>query len=97
MPLVFLAVGLILVAAALAGPNAPKQLLAQLKSDFVGSNNFTIWIVAIFAIGAIGYINGFRGVANLFLLLVVAVILLSNTGFFSQFSQALNQTKRTST
>jgi len=85
MPLIFLILGIIFIIAAVR--NTQPSLFANLQADFTGANNFFIWVIAIFAIGAIGYINGLRTLSNALLLLVVAVIILSNKGFFSQFAQ----------
>jgi len=95
MPLIFIAVGALFLVAAVR--NTQNDLLTQLKADFTGQNNFFIWVAAIFGVGALGYIAGLKPLANMFLLLIVAVILLSNKGFFTQFSQALAATQSSST
>lgn len=95
MPLIFLLVGIVLLVVAVRGKTAPTDLITLLKSDFTGQNNFGIWVLAIFGIGALGYVSGLKPIANAFLLLVVVVILLSNKGFFSQFSNAVQGTPST--
>lgn len=87
MPLFFLVVGAGLIVVAIR--NQTSQLLKLLKSDFTGSGNFGIWIVAIAGIGALGTIPGLKTASNGLLVLVVLGILLSNRGFFTQFQQAV--------
>jgi hypothetical protein len=87
MPLFFLAVAIAAIVTGLRGTQG--QLLSLLKSDFTTSNNFGIWILAIVAVGSLGYIPGFKTVSNGLLILVVIVLVLSNKGFFSQFSSAV--------
>ena len=87
MPLFFLVVGAGLIVVAIR--NQTSQLVTLLKSDFTGSGNFGVWIVAIAGIGALGTVPGFKTVSNGLLVLVVLGILLSNKGFFTQFQQAV--------
>jgi uncharacterized membrane protein HdeD (DUF308 family) len=90
MPILLLIVGILLI---VVGINDKVSELGDLiTEDFQpsdGSAGFHIWIVAIFVAGAIGYIPGFKPVANAFLVLIVLGILLSNKGFFSQFTDAI--------
>jgi len=86
MALFFLAVAIVFIVTAIRGTTS--QLLVLLKSDFTTSNNFGIWILAVAAVGGIGYIPGLKTVSNGLLVLVVIVLLLSNKGFFSKFQQA---------
>ena len=53
--------------------------------------NFLAWFAAIFAIGALGYIQELKPIANTMLALVILVLLLSNGGFFAQLKTAVNQ------
>jgi|ERR1700733_221540 len=87
MPLFFLAVAIAAIVTGLRGTQG--QLLTLLKSDFTTSNNFGIWILAIVAVGSLGYVPGLKTISNGLLILVVVVLLLSNKGFFSQFSSAV--------
>lgn len=93
MPLILLVVGALFLLAAVRGTHA--DLFTLLKGDFTGDKNFLVWVVAIFVLGALGYVSGLKPLANAFLLLVVVVILLTNKGFFSQFTSALNSTTQT--
>ena len=90
MPIIFILIGVVLLVVAVRGKDAPTNLINLLKADFTGQSNFGVWILAIFGIGAIGFISGLKPIANAFLLLIVVVILLSNKGFFNQFSATLD-------
>ena len=104
MPIAFIAIGALFLIAAVRGtindgPNGqPPGLLTLLKSDFVSTTaqgNFLIWLVTLWIIGALGYIPGFKPIANALLFLVVLVLVLSNSkssgtgGIFAQFNAAL--------
>lgn len=90
MPVLFLIGGILLIVVAIN--DKVDDLTHLITEDFQPSNNtagFHIWIVAIFVAGAIGYIPGFKSVANAFLVLIIMAILLSNKGFFAEFTEAL--------
>lgn len=104
MPIAFIAIGALFLIAAVRGtitdgPNGqPPGLLTLLKSDFVSTTaqgNFLVWLVTLWIIGALGYIPGFKPIANALLFLVVLVLVLSNSknsgtgGIFAQFNAAL--------
>lgn len=106
MPIAFIAIGILFLTAAVRGTLTTNKttnqegLIQLLEGDFVGQDNFTIWIVAILALGATGYIPGFKPIANAFLALFLIVIFLSNGnpsnsngGVFAQLTAALNGTK----
>jgi hypothetical protein len=96
LPIAFVAIGALFLIAAVRGTVVDKGsapgLLTLLKGDFTGQNNFLIWMVAIWALGALGYIPGFKPIANAFLVLFLVVLFLSNKGFFAQFQSALQTT-----
>lgn len=85
MPFAFLIVGLVMVIASVRGTSA--QLFSLLKNDFTGTNSFTAWLLAILAVGSLGYIKPLQPLSRGFLVLLVIVLLLSNGGFFEQFEQ----------
>ena len=97
MPIFLLIVGILLVIVAIN--NKLPKLGALVKDDFapsIGGHSFTIWIVAIFVIGAIGYYRPFKPVSNAFLVLVIVAMILANGnpklaggGFFNQFNNAI--------
>lgn len=64
--------------------NRLGELGGLIKEDFVpsdGAIGFPIWIVAIFAIGSLGYVRSLKPVSNAFLVLVMIGLILSNRGF----------------
>lgn len=100
MPLAFLAIGAVFLIAGIRGTVEDKDgqpgLITLLKSDFTGTNSFLVWIVALWVLGALGYIPGFKPLANAFLLLVLVVLILANDrqgsgGFFATFNSAIRQ------
>lgn len=107
MPIAFIAVGALFLIAAVRGTindydNGKPGLLTLLKSDFVSTSaqgNFLIWMVSLWIIGALGYIPGFKPIANALLFLVVLVLFLSNSkaagpgGIFAKFNAALTQSQ----
>ena len=95
MPLAFLIIGVVLVVVAIRDTYA---ILGQLLADdFTGSgagqgHSFLIWLAAIAAVGALGYIPDMKLPARLLLALVILALLISNKGVFAQAQQALGQT-----
>lgn len=102
MPIAFIAIGALFLIAAVRGTitDNGKQpgLLTLLKSDFVSTDakgNFLVWLVTLWIVGALGYIPGFRPIANALLFLIILVLFLSNSkaagqgGIFAEFNAAL--------
>lgn len=106
MPLAFIAIGAVFLIAAVRGTISDKSnqpgLVTLLKGDFVGNstsggftNTFLVWIVALYIVGALGYIPGFRPLANALLILVLLVMFLVNSrqsaggGFFAEINNAI--------
>jgi hypothetical protein len=90
MPLLILFIGIVLVAAGIN--NKIPDLMQLLKEDFRPSDNspgFHVWVLAIVGLGALGYVKPLKGLANGFLVLVILGLILSNGGFFTQFTAAL--------
>ena len=87
MPFALIAIGLLLIVTGIKGTQS--QLAAQLASDFTGAGNFFYWIIAIMAIGAVGYIEPMKGPSRMLLALIIVAMVLSNKGFFAQFQQEL--------
>lgn len=117
MPIAFIAIGALFLIAAVrgtitdypstsGGTATQPGLLTLLKADFVStsaSGNFLIWLVTLWIIGALGYIPGFRPIANALLFLVLLVLFLSNSknsgtgGIFAEFNAALTPKGSTAT
>lgn len=98
MPLALIAIAVLFMVAALRGTlhtkGDQKGLLDLLQGDFIGQNNFIIWIAAIVGIGAVGYIKPFQTIANWMLALVLLSLFLSHSGFFQQFIAAVATTQK---
>ena len=85
MPFAFLIAGIVLAVSGVRGTTG--DLTQLVKGDFQGKNNFAYWLASILVIGAIGYIEEFKPLSRMFLVLVVVVLFLSNRGFFAAFMQ----------
>lgn len=95
MPIFLLIVGVIFLVAAIRGNQ--NDLMDLLKSDFGGSNNFLLWVMAIVVIVGLGNFRAIRPVSDAFLGLVILVIVVANykngKDIFSSFlSQVKNGT-----
>lgn len=95
MPLLIAILGIVLLASAINGRSG--YLLQTVQSEFTGPQNMLIWLGSLGAIGAIGYIPGFRTAANWLLALVLVSMFIANSrgssgGFFAEFNQAIRST-----
>jgi hypothetical protein len=76
--------------------------LALLGGDFSGKGNFFYWVLAIVAIGAIGYLPKAKPVSDGLLVLIILALFLavgkpgSNGGVFGQLTAALTDTQHPS-
>lgn len=75
-----------------------KQLLALLKNDLTGQNNYVYWMLSILVIGSLGYIDALRPLSRAFLVLVIVVLILkegnpnqTGGGFFQEFQTSLSK------
>ena len=85
MAFVLLIIGITLLVAAVQ--NTQGTLFTLLAGDF---KQFIFWFVAIFLIGALGYIPKLKPLSTAFMALVILVLFLSKgKGFFPQFTSAL--------
>lgn len=87
MPFALVVIGLVMIVT--GAQNTHAALGEQLRKDFTGPNNFIFWIASIGAVGAIGYVESFRNFSRAFMALILIAMILSNRGFFDQFSAAL--------
>lgn len=90
MPFALLIAGIFLLVAGVRGTQT--QLFSLIHGDFTGTNNFIYWLLAILAIGAVGYIPRLKNVSHVMLALVIVVLFLSRGGFFAQFTSAIATT-----
>jgi hypothetical protein len=94
MPFALVLIGLIMVVTAAKGTHV--ALGTQLTKDFTGPGNFIYWFVAIGVVGAVGQIPKGEKLANPFLVLLIAAMLLAQSrngraGFFKGFMDAIKQ------
>jgi|SRR5580658_104583 hypothetical protein len=82
MPFVFGIIGILLIVAGVRGQT--MQLFSLVKSDFSGSPNYFEWMIAIFLVGAIGYIKRLSTISRMFMILVMAGLLYENKSVFSE-------------
>ena len=89
MPILFGLFGIILIVAGVRGriTSGNPSLVSLIKDDFTGTNPFWKWMLAIFLIGAVGYIPDMRPVSRGFMALVIVVFLLDNQGVFAQLQK----------
>ncbi|MGI0084606.1 MAG: hypothetical protein ACREBQ_05945 [Nitrososphaerales archaeon] len=95
MPIVLIVFGVFLLVAAVHWNSGGSGVWTLIGSDLQGksvttgrqSGNFFAWATAIILIGAVGYIDELKSVSNIMLALVIAVLLLSNNGFFAQLQK----------
>lgn len=93
MPFVFLIIGTVFIIAGVR--NTTSDLVSLFQDDIKGDNNFVYWILAILAIGALGYVQDLRPLSRAFLVLVLIVLVLSEDksatagGFFTKFQQGI--------
>jgi hypothetical protein len=88
MPFVLIFFALVLLVTGFRGTTG--QLFTLLEEDFVSSDGFLPWALAILGIGAIGYIPKIKHISDAFLGLVVLVMLLANRSFFGNLSTAFS-------
>ncbi len=92
MPIALLIVGALFLIAAVRGKEQTDKLFGLLKDDFTGPNNFILWAVGIWMVGAIGYYKPLKPLSVAFMTLVIIVILLAQKGFFEKFMDQIGST-----
>jgi hypothetical protein len=99
MPILFGLFGLILIVTGVRGTvnSGTPSLVSLVKDDFIGTDPFWKWMLAILLIGAIGYIPNLRPISRAFMALVIVVFLLSNNGLFTQLQNVFSNTSTTAT
>lgn len=84
MPFVFAIAGALLIVSGVRGTTS--QLSKLVVSDFTGQPNYFEWMVAIFLIGAIGYVKQLQTISRMFMVLVLMGLLWQHKGVFAQFT-----------
>lgn len=90
MPFAIAIVGAVLLLVAVR--NTHGQLATLLKDDFTGSQGavgFIVWIGAILAIGALGYVPQLKTASRMLLTLVFLGLLIKNRGVFDNIVNAI--------
>ncbi|MDE2102815.1 MAG: hypothetical protein KGL39_36560 [Patescibacteria group bacterium] len=89
MPFALVVIGLLMIVT--GARDTYEDFGGRIVGEFTGSNNFTYWIASIGAVGALGYIKQLETFSRVFMSLIILVIFLTNGGFFSKFTQSLQQ------
>jgi hypothetical protein len=87
MGLPLLVIGLLMVI--VGGRGTYAQFGQQVASEFQGQGSFTYWLIAIAAVGSIGYFPQVRIISRYLMALIIISIFLAHKGFFAQFQAAL--------
>lgn len=95
MPFILLAAGILMLVVGVRGTQ--DDFIKLIKEDFSGQGNFIVWILAIFVVGAIGYIPKMQTLSRLFLVLLLLTLIISNKGFFTSFQQQVFNRPKTAT
>lgn len=82
MPIVFGVIGVLLIVAGVRGTTS--QLFSLVKSDFSGQPNYFEWMIAIFLVGAIGYVKQLSTISRMMMILVAVGLLYKNKQVFSE-------------
>jgi hypothetical protein len=93
MPFALMFIGVIFIVVAARDMESP--FLALLKGDFTGAGNFFYWILALFLVGAIGYIPKAKPVSDALLVAILLALVLAagRRGVFSELTAELNTTQ----
>ncbi len=88
MPFALVVIGLILIVT--GARDTYKEFGTLVAGEFTGEKNFTYWVVAIGAIGMLGYSETLRPFSRAFLALILIAMVIANRGLFDQFTRAIN-------
>jgi hypothetical protein len=76
MPFFFVFVGVLLI---ITGVKDTYVALGnQIAKDFTGTQNFFVWVLALGAVGSLGYIERLRPFTNAFMVLILLAMVLTN-------------------
>lgn len=87
MPFALSFIGIVLIVTGFQ--DTYKQLGTNLQKDFTGQQSFIYWVISIFVIGSLGYVDELKTFSRVSLVLIIIVIFISNKGVFNQFNQAV--------
>jgi hypothetical protein len=95
MPFVFLIVGVVFVIVGVR--ETSSQLTTLLVNDLRGPHNYFYWVIAILAIGGLGYVEDLRTFSRALMSLILIVLILAESkqgaggGLFPQLESAIKQ------
>lgn len=94
MAFALLIIGLLMIA--VGGRGTYAQFGTMVVNDFTvapsgGGPTFAVWLIALAAVGAVGFVSSLQTISRMMLGLVLLVLILRNKGFFDQFKAALAQ------
>lgn len=87
MPFALVVIGLIMIVT--GAKNTHRDFGRLITGDFTGPGNFTYWLAALGAVGALGYAEQLRAFSRLFMALIIVAMILANGGFFTRLQAAL--------
>lgn len=88
MPFALIVIAVLLIVSGARGTY--PQLKVLLIADFTGQHNFMNWIVALGAVGLLGYVPELQKFSRMFLALLIVSLFLAEKGFFAKFQQAIS-------
>jgi hypothetical protein len=87
MPFALVIIGLLMIVTGVRNTHAAFG--QQIITDFTGPQNFTTWLVAIGAVGALGYIEPLKPLSRAFMTLIIISFVVKNGGVFNKLQEAL--------
>lgn len=89
MPYALLIIGMMLIVTGIK--NTHVMFGNELKDDLTGTNNFVMWFLALFIVGAAGYVKKLETPSRMFMGLILVSIILTNQrqGLFEKFKAAI--------
>lgn len=90
MPFALILIGAIIAVAGIRDtygitqPDGSPGLWGLIRGDFTTHGGFLVWVAAIVAIGALGYVPRLKPLSVALMTLVLLVLVISNKGVFAQ-------------
>lgn len=91
MPFFFVFVGVLLIVTGVK--DTYVALGNQIVKDFTGPSNFFVWVLALGAVGSLGYVEKLRPFSNAFMVLILLAMVLTNSNksdILTMLSDGLN-------
>jgi hypothetical protein len=84
MPYALVIIGLLMIITGVL--NTYAAFATQLQNDMGG---FIVWVIALGAVGALGYVENLRTFSHYFMALILIALILNNKGVFANFQKAM--------